>query len=157
MKLGLQPIRSFVLKTVATLLVFQVAAAQQPSGDQARKFDEFNSANWENAMAHLDGFALTLNNNPNELGVLIIYGGQNHPRGESKAWSACVKDYLVNRRSINGGRLIMKDGGYRKSLTVELWGIADRKYVPTPSPEISPKHVKFRNGRIRYWRRMCNI
>jgi hypothetical protein len=107
-------------------------------------------------MAHLDGFAISLNDNPNQLGFIIVYGGNQRLRGEAKAWSACVKDYLVKRRSITSDRLIILDGGYRRSLTVELWETTDRKDVPTPSQQIPRKDVKFKKGKIGHWRRMCN-
>lgn len=108
-------------------------------------------------MAHLDGFAISLNDNPNQLGVIIVYGGNQRLRGEAKAWSACVNDYLVKRRNMSSDRLIILDGGYRKSLTVELWETTDRKDVPTPSQQIARKDVKLKKGKIGHWRRMCNI
>jgi hypothetical protein len=157
MKKSFEPVKFCALAMVVTLLAFHAEVAQQTSVDYSHKFNQFYGAGWENAMAHLDAFALSLNNSPNELGVVIVYGGNHGRRGEAKAWSACVKDYLVNRRSIDASKLIMIEGGYRRSLTVELWGAADPKHVPTASPEISAKHVKFKSGRMRPWRRMCNL
>jgi hypothetical protein len=156
MKKSFPLIKSFALSIALALLAFHVGAAQPVFVDDSHKFDEFYGPNWESAMAHLDGFTISLNDNPNQLGVIIVYGGNQRLRGEAKAWSACVKDYLVKRRSITSDRLIILDGGYRKSLTIELWETTDRKDVPTPSQQIARKDVKFKNGKIGHWRRMCN-
>jgi hypothetical protein len=157
MKKSFPLIKSFALSIALGLLAFHLGAAQQVFVDYSHRFDEFYGANWESTMAHLDNFAISLNDNSNQLGVIIVYGGNQRLRGEAKAWSACVKDYLVNRRSVSASRLIMIDGGYRKELTVELWGTADRRYAPAPSQQIPLKDVKFKKGKIGRWRRMCNI
>ena len=138
------------------LLACQVVAAHRVFVDYSHKVDEFSGVNWESAMAHLDNFALSLNDNPNEVGVIIVYGGQHRRRGEASAWSACIRDYLVNRRGISADRLVIVDGGYRQSPTVELWGAADRRYVPKPSQQLRSKDVRFMKGQIGHWRRMCN-
>lgn len=156
MKDSFRAVKSYTLLLILGLLTSQVVAAQQVSVDHWHKFDEFYGVNWESAMAHLDGFALGLNNNPSEVGAIIIYGGQHRRRGEASAWSACVKDYLVNRRGISADKLVMVDGGYRQSPTVELWGTADRRYIPTPSQQLRPKDVRFTKGQVGRWRRMCN-
>jgi hypothetical protein len=147
-----------MLRTIG-LCIFVAAPGfsltQQVAVDYNHKFDEFNGANWENAMSRLDNFALEMGNDSNEIGVVIVYGGSHGRRGEAKAWSACVKEYLTNRRGIPASRLIMMDGGYRRSLTVELWGTADRKYVPNPTAQIEIKNVRFSKGKIGHWRKMC--
>jgi hypothetical protein len=144
---------------LATLLflVGNDGLAQQVAADQTHKVDEFSGAGWESAMAHLDSFVVELQNNPNEVGVVMVYGGNHRRRGEAKAWSACIKDYLTKRRGIPANRLIMIDGGYRQTLTVELWRTADRKFLPSPSAQIKLKSVRFTKGKIGPWRKMCAL
>ncbi len=130
------------------------AAAQQ---DQARKFDEFTGANWESAMAHLDNFAVTLQNEPTALGVVIVYGGQRHRPLEAKAWSSCLKDYLLKRRSIDPTRVRFLQGGYRDNLTVELWMVPAGQQIPAATPTIKSSGVRFSGRKITKWRRLCAL
>src|SRR5687768_6998511 len=56
----------------------------------ARKVDEFGNINCEEEMAHLDVFAVQLNNEPGSTGYIIFYGGRTYNRrlarrGESEA------------------------------------------------------------------------
>jgi len=125
--------------------------------DSARKFDEFSGANWEDAMARLDNFSLSLRNEPAAIGIIIVYGGQNRRRFEPDAWSACIQDYLVTRRGIEATRLAVVLGGYRKNLTVELWEGADKNKVPKPEATIKPGEVKFAGQDIKKWQALCGL
>ncbi len=122
----------------------------------ARKGDEFYGANWEDAMARLDNFALALRNEPSAVGIILVYGGQHRRRGEAQAWSSCVRDYLEKRRGIEANRIVMVRGGYMNRLTVELWETADRNKIPKPAPEINPRAVRFRGRPIKRWSSLCS-
>ena len=137
------------------LAICQVTLASPDS--RSRKFDEFYGANWENAMARLDNFDIALKNEPSSIGVFIIYGGRRGKRDEAQAWGKCLRDYIVNRRGINADRIVVVDGGYRDSLTVEVWQSVSKEYIPAPAPTVEPKGVKFRRGKIKNWRSLCNI
>ena len=132
---------------VSVLSVNCTLEAQQVIGDSSRKFDEFYGSNWESAMARLDQFALNMQNSPNMIGVLIVYGGQRRQRGEARAWRACLKSYLVSRRGIERNRIVMINGGYREDLTVELWE-TDRRRIPNPQPHVKPIDVRFKKGKV---------
>jgi hypothetical protein len=134
---------------VLVLCVGVLGASRRVEAEQtAVKFDEFHGSGWESAASHLDGFALNLQNNPQMTGVLIVYGAQLSKRGEARAWSACLKSYLISRRGIEPDRIVMIDGGYRKDLTVELWATADKKDMPTPEPQVKRKDVRFKKGKV---------
>jgi hypothetical protein len=135
------------------LVMTNVIMARQTS-DDTRKFDEFSRSNWESAMAHLDNFALALQNNPNSIGVVIIYGGQHGRRGEARAWSRCIRRYLVQTRGTDANRIVLIDGGYREQLTVELWETPDKHHLPKLEPHVKPGDVKFKKGRVNS---LCNI
>src|SRR5229473_7893889 len=147
------------IKAIILCLSFLAAISgieAQDTPDDLRKLDVFSGSSWEDAMARLDNLALALQNESGTTGVLIVYGGRRGKRGELKAWSTCLKDYLVNRRGINGDRVVMINGGYRESLTVELFAMVNKRVLPDPEPTVKPKDVRFR-GRISKWRRLCNI
>jgi hypothetical protein len=147
MKRNVRIVKVLIL-CVSVLGVNRVVEAQQVAVDYSSKFDEFYGSNWESAMSRLDGFALNLLNSPHMTGVLIVYGAQRSRRGEPRAWSACLKSYIMNRRGIEPNRIVMINGGYRKDLTVELWVTADRKHIPNPEPHIKPKDVRFKKGKV---------
>jgi hypothetical protein len=134
---------------VSVLGANRMAPAQEIASENPSKFDEFHFSNWESAMSHLDGFALNLQNNPQMNGVVIVYGAQLSRRGEARAWSACLKSYLISRRGIEPDRVVMINGGYRKDLTVELWVTADKKHLPNPEPHVKPKDVRFKKGKVK--------
>lgn len=147
MKRSLLTIRVLVL-CLNFVVVSNAGDAQQICILHSRKLDEFYGSNWESAMARLDNLALDMQDNPTEIGVIIVYGGQHGRRGEAQAWGACVKGYLVGRRGIEANRIVMINGGYREELTVELWE-TDKDHIPNAEPHIKPKDVKFRRGKIK--------
>jgi hypothetical protein len=146
-------IKYIILNAACMLVIGNVLFARQTIADP-RKFDEFQGSGWEDAMARLDNFTLDLRNNPNAIGVLIIYGGQHGRRGETRAWTRCVRRYLVNRRGTEANRILIMDGGYREQLTVELWETPDKHYLPKPGPHVKPHEVKFKKGVVKS---LCNI
>jgi hypothetical protein len=113
------------------------------------KVDE-SSGGWEDAMARLDWFALEMENNPNLIGVLIVYGGQRRRFNELRQWSDCLEGYLVNRRGVDATRIVMINGGYRENLTFELWVTEDKNHLPNPEPHIKPKDVRFKDSKIKW-------
>lgn len=139
---------------VSVLGVRSMVEAQQVIIDYSSKFDEFYGSDWESAMGHLDNFAIDMRSNPHMIGVLIVYGGKRNRRGEARAWSACLKEYLVSRRGIEASRIVMVSGGYREDLTVALWETADRKHIPNPELHVKPKDVRFKKGKVIH---MCEI
>lgn len=142
----------------ATLILVALMSHVVTAADQrSRKIDELHGLDWEGAMARLDNFALELNNIPNSIGVIIVYGGQRGRRGEAQAWGKCLKDYIVSRRGINADRIVLVNGGYRESIIVEIWQSVSKEFIPNPAPTVDPKNVKFRKGKIKRWRSLCNI
>lgn len=87
----------------------------------AVKFDEFGDLLYSDIMARLDNFALTLQNQPNSRGFLIIYRTRRDIAGLNHRLAMRMKDYLVNYRGIDSERVVTVDGGVAEHLTQELW------------------------------------
>jgi hypothetical protein len=138
-------------------LVFIPNWPTSPIDTKARLFDVISGSNWEDAMARMDNYAIQLQNETAAIGVIIVYGGQYGRRDEPQAWGKCLRDYLINRRGINTDRIVLLNGGYRESLTAEMWESASKEYTPTLQPTIDAKKVRFRKGKIKNWRSLCNI
>jgi hypothetical protein len=94
------------------------------------KFDEYGNIAFNDEKARLDNFAIQLQNQPGSQGYIIAYGSCE---GEAQARADRAKDYLVNTRGIDAGRLVTIDGGCRSALTVELWIVPTGATAPTAS------------------------
>jgi hypothetical protein len=100
----------------------------RPPAPMARKFDEYGNIRFNDEKARLDNFAIQLQNEPTATGTIIVYGscaGEGQQRGDR------AKDYLVNTRGIEAGRITVVDGGCRSELTVQLWIVPSGAAAPT--------------------------
>jgi hypothetical protein len=94
----------------------------------ATKFDEYGNIRFNDEKARLDNYAIQLQNSPGATGTIIVYGscaGEAQQRGDR------AKDYLVNTRGIEAGRITVVDGGCRADLTVQLWVVPQGAPAPT--------------------------
>jgi hypothetical protein len=100
----------------------------KPPPTPARKFDEYGNIRFNDEKARLDNYAIQLQNEPGSTGTIIVYGscvGEGQQRGDR------AKDYLVNTRGIEAGRITVVDGGCRAELKVELWVVPQGAAAPT--------------------------
>jgi len=110
-----------------------VTAPQAPP----TKFDEYGNIRFNDEKARLDNYAIQLQNQPGAQGYIIAYGSC---AGEAQARADRAKDYLVNTRGIDAGRIVTMDGGCRSDLSVELWIVPSGATPPAASTDniISP-------------------
>ena len=101
----------------------------RPNPQPPRKFDEYGNIRFNDEKARLDNFAIQLQNEPTAQGYLIGYGSCD-AEGQTRANRA--KDYLVNTRGIDAGRIMVVDGGCMPELKVELWIVPQGATPPTP-------------------------
>ena len=109
----------------------------RPPKPEPRKFDEYGNIRFNDEKARLDNYAIQLQNEPGSTGTIIAYGSC---AGEAQARADRAKDYLVNTRGIEAGRITTVDGGCRADLTVQLWVVptgADQPQVDS-SQAVSP-------------------
>jgi hypothetical protein len=101
--------------------------AVRPGPQPPRKFDEYGNIRFNDEKARLDNYAIQLQNEPGSTGTIIVYGscaGEGQQRGDR------AKDYLVNTRGIEAGRITVVDGGCRSALTVQLWVVPQGSQAP---------------------------
>jgi hypothetical protein len=108
-----------------------------PDKPVATKFDEYGNIRFNDEKARLDNYAIQLQNSPGSQGVIIAFGSCE---GEAQARADRAKDYLVNTRGIEAGRITTVDGGCRAELTVQLWVVPSGADSPTAdtSQAVSP-------------------
>ena len=113
------------------------------------KFDEYGNIRFNDEKARLDNYAIPLQNDPGAQGYIIAYGGRRGVAGEAQARADRAKNYLVNTRGIDAGRLVTVDGGYREDLTVELWIVPTGATAPTATPNVDASEVQIVRPRAR--------
>ena len=129
------------------------------------KFDEYGDITFNDEKARLDNYAIQLQNQPGSQGYIIAYGTC---AGDGLCThTSCIvaqkraeraKDYLVNTRGIDAGRIVTVDGGCRSAVDVELWVVPTGANAPaanatdavSPCPECKmPKAPTHRRARTR--------
>jgi hypothetical protein len=93
------------------------------------KFDEYGNIRFNDEKARLDNYAIQLQNDPTATGVILVYGSCE---GEAQTRGDRAKDYLVNTRGIEAGRITVVDGGCRSDLLVQLWIVPQGATAPAP-------------------------
>ncbi|HKO95375.1 MAG TPA: hypothetical protein VJU86_00170 [Pyrinomonadaceae bacterium] len=119
----------------------------------ATKFDEYGDIRFNDEKARLDNYAIQLQNAPGATGTIVAFGTC---AGQAQARADRAKDYLVNTRGIDAGRLTTVDGGCREDLIVELWVVPSGADAPTPTntstvtpcPECKRAAPRRRRGRM---------
>lgn len=143
-----------LIVATANLSLLLMFCAVSLGSSEARKFLEYGSgeANCETEMAHLDNYAIEVQNAPETKAYVVVYGGhRGTARSELQARRFRIRRYLINERGIEAARVSVVDGGFRESLTIELWlvpvGTAAR---PKLKPTVSPKDVKYKRAKYRF-------
>ena len=127
-------------------------SVRTPVAINPTRFDEYGDIRFNDEKARLDNYAIQLQNTAGSQGYIIAYGtceGQGQTRADR------AKNYLVNTRGIEAGRITTIDGGCRSDLAVELWVVPTGATAPaastdnaiTPCPEC--RRAPRRRGRRR--------
>jgi hypothetical protein len=119
-----------------SLLASSVVVMPQENISTSRKFDAFGDLPADDAMAHLDNFALALSQSPNSTGYIVGYNEQQFLPGRFLRRLYGYWDYLVNMRGINANRIKVLAGGYRNDSIVELWLVPNDEPPPKLSSEM---------------------
>lgn len=101
------------------------------------KFEEYGNIRFNDEKARLDNYAIQLQNQTGSQGYIIAYGTCE---GEGQTRADRAKNYLVNTRGIEAGRITTIDGGCRADLAVELWIVPTGITPPSASTDnaVSP-------------------
>ena len=132
----------------------------------AVKFDEYGDITFNDEKARLDNYAIQLQNQPGSQGYIIAYGtcvGDGLCTHKScivaQKRADRAKDYLVNTRGIDAGRIMTVDGGCRTAVDVELWVVPTGAVAPaanandanavSPCPDCKKPRTPKRRARTR--------
>jgi hypothetical protein len=113
---------------------------------QPEKFLEYSGHETacETEMAHLDEYALRVQQDSMRVAYVIAYGGRTGTaRHEMSQTRSRIRRYLVKNRHIEPERVRIIDGGFRDYPTIELWLIDAGEKAPKPSGTIPQNQVKY--------------
>jgi hypothetical protein len=105
-------------------------------------FDFYGVINPEIEKLRLDNFSITLLDEKDRTGYIIVYAGPRARAGEAKAHAERAKNYLVTVRHFPASRLKAIDGGYREEPQVDLYVVPKGICPPSPIPTVDPRDVK---------------
>jgi hypothetical protein len=103
-----------------------------PEAPKCTKLDEYGNIKFNDEKARLDALASALQSDPGAQAYIIGYGSCE---GEGLARANRAKDYLVNTRQIDAGRITTVDGGCRAELWVQLYVCPTGAPAPTASTD----------------------
>jgi hypothetical protein len=130
------------------------SAQSQVEVTEPRKVDSYGAIGCDDGMAHLDGFAMLLQNEPHLQGYIIVYGERNGLPGKVLSYLHFAKEYLISDRGILPERLTTLTG-YGDRLTTELWIAPKNASLPVKAIDIEwgNKHTarKFDEGFADYY------
>jgi len=110
-------------------------------------FDKYGDVNFESESARLDNFAVELSQSPRLTGYVVVYAGKIACPREAFHRANRARDYLIKRRGIDPERVKAIDGGYRGSLSVELYALPIGAEAPAVVPTISASEVRIVRAR----------
>ena len=122
------------------LLMMSTSAAVVKA--QFDPFDSYGAISWEDEKAHLDNFAIALQQDPDSIGYIIVYAGRRACVGVAKDRALRAKKYVVETRGIQASRIKWIDGGYRNALTTILQPAQRGAPKLTASPTLKPSEVQ---------------
>jgi hypothetical protein len=109
-----------------------------------QQLDKFGLIGLDGEWARLDNLAIQLQNDPESLAYIVIYGGKINKYGELKERPKPLVHYLTTKRGIDPKRIKIIEGGFREKFEFELWTSQSEKMFPPLSPTVEPEKVIFR-------------
>lgn len=101
-----------------------------------REFDTCCSCSSDDLKARLDNLAVELHQDPTTTSYVIAYAGRTSATGQADRLLTKSRDYLLNKRGIDGSRLVLVNGGFREEDCLELWIVPRGAQPPRPTPTL---------------------
>jgi hypothetical protein len=130
-----------VSRAVLSVLVLFIIAAPCTRADVPgarrgpvgqRLFDQYGRIKWEDEQARLDNFAIQLMNEPDLIGYIFVYDGNDICAGEAQARAMRAKRYVVEHRGVKWNRVIWRIDGYIEEFMTYLQPVS--RSIPVSYP-----------------------
>ena len=116
---------------------------------ECKAFDQFQSVAFDDDKARLDNLAIELQNTPDSIAYIIVYGGRTSRAGQADRLGQRTVDYLTAQRGVDGHRVVIINGGYRDTDFIEIWVCPPGAKTPQPTPTVNPGDVQPAQDRTR--------
>lgn len=136
-------------------MIFDRAEKQLQARKASKLPDRYGNISWKIEMARLDDFAIAIQNDPQIVGYIVVFGDKNGCALNAQRRAIRAKNYLVQRRGIDPGRVVWQNAGYLDEQVVYLEGQI-RGAEPYPFDHGQPlpmAEVKLKNCQMRSRRR----
>lgn len=143
----IQEIVSNMKKTISVCL-FAASLAAFATGSLAQKpvATQINQEpairNDSTAIKRFTRFADALRAQPDATGYIFVYGGPATSAGETDAEIKRIRKYMVEHLRMDTNRIVIIDGGNRKTSQKEFWLVPLGADEPQPSPNMPPPAIK---------------
>ena len=107
-----------------------------------KQVDSLGIANYEEEMARLDNYFISLNNEPEDAGFIVVYGGHVSKFGELKERVKRLQTY-IKKTGFDAKRITFVQGGFRQKFEFEFWISPTKKAFPPLSPTVDVEKVRF--------------
>lgn len=105
--------------------------------EKTEKIDEFGKSGDCELSARIDNLYIHLNNVPNSTGYIILYKGKDFLPAdyESNLYGKRIKQQIAFRK-YDSSRIVFIDGGFRESVTTELFVVPENGEIPSPTETV---------------------
>lgn len=117
------------------------AGRQTVLGIPHYKLDDFGLITNGDIKARLDQLAIALQNDESLQGYIVIYQGRSDPKAQVKRREVLMQTYLFRNRGIDPKRVSFVDGGFRETLSSELWLAVTGSGLPPLTPTVDRKYA----------------
>jgi hypothetical protein len=137
--------RLFVCHLAVFLITVTNLAAPFLKLDETRMSDSYGRISWKDEKPRLKALAYELRNKSdlNDVIYFYFYGDRNSCLSQVRKRIEKAKNYLVSEQKIPNERIVLKEGGYRENLTVDVY-IQPRDFKITPLPNLISNKVQTR-------------
>lgn len=141
--------KSFLLLSIYLLLLLsgvglsQTAESNSSAHEEINpnipiKIDEFGRVGDCELGARLDNLFITLNNNPNAVGYVILYSGVDMLPSERESHPMLARiNQNIAFRKYDASRIVFVKGGFRQNIGTELFLVHPKALPPTPTDIIA--------------------
>ncbi|HEX8476070.1 MAG TPA: hypothetical protein VF666_18870 [Pyrinomonadaceae bacterium] len=129
-----QPITATVDVAGYNLTCTATCTVQIPDVPVTDVFDAYRDISYNNEKARLDNFVIWLQNHPGARGFIFAYQGRRTVAGRARARANRARNYIVNERGIEAGRIVIMEGPRRDEFAMELRGVPPGAAEPRPTP-----------------------
>ncbi len=116
----------------ATFLLTPMTSSGRYKPAHTFLFDEYGGIGWEDEKAHLDNFAIQLQQDSDLIGYVLVYDAAGGCAGEAQARAIRAKRYVVEHRGVPWNRVIWRQEGYQAEIHTLLDSVKHNVILPRP-------------------------